>query len=110
METNFEARRQIELETYVKEAIITTDLTKSKFYFDKLDYFGEEECAVYGRGNYYILTLNGGLNGRGRILFYMEDAIQIIKRLMCRFTDVWLVSWENDCPDDVFELKLGLRL
>ena len=41
--------------------------------------------------------------------FYLEDVKKIVERLMCRFSDVWLINWENDCPDDVFYLEIGLR-
>jgi hypothetical protein len=60
-------------------------------------------------GDYYILELYGGLNGRGQFLFYMEDVSNLVKMLMIRFNQVWLIKWENDCPDDVFTISLGMR-
>ena len=60
-------------------------------------------------GDYYILDLYGGLNGRGQFLFYMEDVSELVKMLMIRFDDVWLIKWENDCPDDIYTLSIGMR-
>ncbi len=59
-------------------------------------------------GNYYKLELYGGLNGRGQFLFYMEDVSNLVKMLMVRFNNVWLIKWENDCMDDVFTLSIGV--
>lgn len=60
-------------------------------------------------GDYYIMDLSGGLNGRGQFLFYMEDVSELIKMLMIRFNSVWLIKWENDCPDDLFTISIGMR-
>ena len=97
-----------ELELYCKKAVneFYGDFTNLMFNSfeevknDKDDEFSEP---------YYILTVGGGLNGRGEFLFYLEDVAKLIKKLMVRFNHVWLIDWYNDCPDDVFSLKIGLK-
>ena len=41
-------------------------------------------------------------------ILFMDDVSEFVKRLLLRFNHVWLIEWTNDCPDDVFELKLGI--
>ena len=73
--------------------------------FNSLEVGPEEEENT---DNYYILSFYGGLNGRGKFLFYMETVEELVKKLMIRFPRVWLIKWENDCPDDVFDLQIGV--
>ena len=97
-----------ELELYCKEAVNTYrgDFTNLLFTnFEKAETIDEDN-----KGTYFILTVDGGLNGCGSFLFYLEDVIKLIKKLMLKFNSVWLIDWNNDCPDDVFRLRLGLRL
>lgn len=99
-----------ELESYCKEAVKTYrgDFTDLVFASFELMDNSDEESEDGER--YFILTVDGGLNGCGSILFYMEDIVKLIKKLMLRFGSVWLIDWKNDCPDDLFRLRLGLRL
>lgn len=55
-----------------------------------------------------VITIYGGLNGRGDILYYLDQVKRIVCGLQKRYKDVWLVSWTNDCLDDVWHLKLGI--
>lgn len=100
--------RQAELENYIKDALTLLSLSNSRLRFAELEFIDESD-EDYEGNDYYILKLDGGLNGRGQFLFYLEDVAELVKRLMCRFSDVWLIKWENDCPDDVFYLEIGLR-
>lgn len=60
---------------------------------------------IVNKGNHYVVTLYGGLNGCGRLHNYLNDVQEIINQ----FNNVWLVNWDNDCPDDVWVLKIGVR-
>ena len=55
--------------------------------------------------DYWIVTLSGGKNGRGRFSNYLED----VKHVIDQFDHTWLIKWENDCLDDVWTLKFGIR-
>ena len=54
---------------------------------------------------HYIITLYGGLNGRGKFFDYLRDVQYIVSHLK----DAWLIDWINDCPDDVWVLRIGVR-
>lgn len=56
-------------------------------------------------GAHYIVTLYGGLNGRGDFFDYLSDVQHIIVQL----DNVWLIDWINDCLDDVWVLRIGVR-
>lgn len=58
--------------------------------------------------DYSIISIHGGLNGRGDILYYLDQVERIVCELQGHCKDVWLVGWLNDCPDDVWYLKLGV--
>ena len=60
---------------------------------------------IVNKGNHYVVTLYGGLNGCGRLHNYLHD----IQKIINQFDNVWLVNWDNDCPDDVWVLKIGIR-
>ena len=57
------------------------------------------------QGNHYIVTLYGGLNGKGDLFDYLNDVQHIVTQL----DDVWLIDWINDCLDDVWVLRIGIR-
>ena len=98
-----------DLELYCKNAVndYRGDFTKLSFKsFELIDNSDEESEDEH---KYFILTVDGGLNGRGQFLFYLEDVAKLVKKLMTRFNYVWLIDWINDCPDDVFSLKIGLK-
>ncbi len=98
-------------EKRIKDALQQIDHSNTNLVFHTLDekYIDEEEQAYTGYDTYYILSLWGGLNGPGRLLFYLEDVEKIVKKLMIIFDSVWLIKLDNDCADDVFELQLGLH-
>lgn len=98
-------------EKRIKEALQQIDHSNTNLTFHTLEekYIDKEEQEDVGYDTYYILSLCGGLNGRGKLLFYLEDIEKIIKKLMIIFDSVWLITLDNDCADDVFELQLGLH-
>ena len=104
-ELNTKAKLEQDIITYLNQI----DTNNSNLFFHSFEEIKEDDPN--GDANpYYILTLYGGLNGNGKLLFYMEDIEKLIKKLMIRFTNVWLINWTNDCPDDVFDISIGLRL
>lgn len=82
-----------------------------KDYKEIIDALGLECVSVssveYNK-DYSIISIHGGLNGRGDILYYLDQVEHIVCELQGHCKDVWLVSWTNDCLDDVWYLKLGI--
>ena len=60
---------------------------------------------IINKNNHYVVTLYGGLNGYGRLHNYLNDIQEIINQ----FDNVWLINWDNDCLDDIWALKIGIR-
>lgn len=60
---------------------------------------------IVNKGDHYVLKFCGGLNGCGRLHNYLNDVQEIINQ----FDNVWLINWDNDCLDDVYVLKIGIR-
>ena len=68
----------------------------------------EFSSIVEEKEDYDVIAIHGGLNGRGDILYYLDQVERIVRELQGYCKNVWLVSWINDCPDDVWYLKLGV--
>ena len=64
----------------------------------------------YGRDEYgtNVITIYGGLNGHGEWDNYFEDILSLYNDLSVKY-HVWLIDLENDCLDDLFVLKFGIR-
>ena len=60
---------------------------------------------IINKNNHYVVTFHGGLNGYGRLHNYLNDVQEIINQ----FDNVWLISWNNDCLDDIWFLKIGIQ-
>ena len=88
------------MEKYIITKIEST-IKKYNLSNIKLNYVTKGEDAL----NYWIVTLYGGENGRGRFSNYLED----VKHIIDQFDHTWLIKWENDCLDDVWTLKFGIR-
>ena len=80
-----------------------------KKIIDGLDLDKISVKSVEEKEDYNIITIHGGLNGLGDIFFYLNQVDRIVCELSADKKDVWLISWENDCADDVWYLKLGVR-
>ena len=65
--------------------------------------------SVEEKKDHTIITIYGGLNGFGDIFFYLYQVDRIVCALSADRKEVWLISWENDCLDDVWTLKLGIK-
>lgn len=59
--------------------------------------------------DYEVITIEGGLNGVGTLDYYLEQVKLIEEELTGSCSEKWLISWINDCLDDVWTLKLGVR-
>lgn len=57
---------------------------------------------------YVVVEFYGGLNGSGNWFEYMKDITNMFDILQPEY-NCWLVNLENDCPDDLFTLKIGIR-
>lgn len=68
--------------------------------------------SIEEKDDYDILTFHGGLNGSGDFYKYLEQVKSIINSLGSEFHvlhDIWLIDWINDCLDDVWTLRIGIR-
>lgn len=83
-----------------------------KEIIDKLKLTKVSLASVEEKDDYDILTLHGGLNGSGDFYRYLEQVIAIVSKLELEFNtmwDIWLIDWINDCPDDRWVLRIGIR-
>ena len=67
---------------------------------------GFTEVDEYGTK---VLCLSGGLNGCGEWKNYFIDLAKIVAKLEDEGYHTWTIKLDNDCLDDVFYLKLGIR-
>lgn len=51
----------------------------------------------------------GGLNGCGRWEEYFSDISELVAMVRSKGVNMWLVEGYNDCLDDLFYLKFGLK-
>ena len=98
----------IEMLETAKERIIecflrTEDINSCLRFSSIAEYDKEGEEGVY-----FLFTLDGGLNGKGRLIFYLEDIEGLVKRLMCEFDNVWLNKWEGNHFEDTFQIEIGV--
>lgn len=61
----------------------------------------------YGKDSHYVLQLTGGNNGTPDWPGYLRDILTFIVRAGEDY-DVWVIQLKNDCPDDVFDVYIGL--
>lgn len=91
-------------------------ITRMKNYEDIINGLSLKGVSLYSvdeEKDYDILTLYGGLNGKGDFLSYMSQVTTIVWTLenedLVKVKDIWLIDWINDCPDDVWTLRIGIR-
>lgn len=75
-------------------------------YFDKINSLNLENIVPSGyvdKGDHSIITIYGGFNGNGNWITYLNQIITIIQAL-----DAWVIDLTNDCPDDVWTLRIGV--
>lgn len=56
-----------------------------------------------------VIELDGGLNGIGEWNDYLYDLYSIFSELSLKKIHAWMISLENDCLDDIFTVKIGVR-
>lgn len=91
-----------ELAEYINEGVSEYLLQ----YKDKANLYFHDFTEVHD--DYVVSEFYGGLNGCGE----WEDYLKVISKLVTLFNvryHCWLISLVNDCPDDVFYLKLGIK-
>lgn len=79
----------------------------------KLDRVTKVVTKLEETEEHFSIHLNGGKNGSGEWNKYLVDLLSFINRLTDKniggFKKVWLISLKNDCPDDVFDVYIGVR-
>lgn len=75
---------------------------------DSLELEKVNVACIEEKEDHDVITIYGGLNGHGDILYYLDQVERIVCELQGYCKKVWLVSWTNDCPDDVWYLNLGV--
>lgn len=79
----------------------------------RLNFHKIEVSKVENLDGYDIITIYGGFNGSGYFGAYITQVHEILIALSLTYhismDDIWLIDWVNDCPDDVWTLRLGVR-
>ena len=57
---------------------------------------------------HYVIHLYGGNNGQADWPSYLKDISFVVEQLDKEYA-VWLIELINDCPDDVFDVYIGLE-
>lgn len=74
------------------------------------EYKGDRKPGIMdvfkAEGGYYIAYIHGGDNGPGSWVYYTE----YLNELMKSVPDSWVIDLVNDCPDDVWTLRLGYEI
>lgn len=79
-----------------------------KEIIDRLELKRISISSIAYHKDHSVISIRGGLNGCGDIIYYLDQVERIICELQGYCKDVWLISWTNDCLDDVWYLKLGV--
>lgn len=64
---------------------------------------GVSPSTYEDKGDHVIITIYGGFNGNGDWITYLNQITTIIQAL-----DAWVIDLINDCPDDVWTLRIGI--
>ena len=75
-----------------------------------LETFHALRTADIGKDKYgtTVLTVHGGYNGPGEWINYLNALTDLFKELKKHDVDAWVIDIVNDCPDDVFDAKIGV--
>ena len=112
-----------ELNEYVREIISDQYLQETcKFSIEEnggewFQSFGREEGDLVRGGVYYdrygtiIIEIAGGLNGPGDWKEYLSGISDVLAKLeeLPEVDEAYIVDIINDCPDDVFYLRIGIN-
>lgn len=111
-----------ELNEYVREVISDQYLQETcRFIIEEnggewFQSFGREEGDLVRGGVYYdrygtiIIEISGGLNGLGDWKEYLSGISEVLAKLeeLPEVDNAYIVDIINDCPDDVFYLRIGI--
>ena len=97
-----------EFETKVNECLSDTICRFSLGYVADVI---ENECgeSLPEQYKHHVIYLHGGQNGNGRWIDYMKDMTNIILKLCTKFDNVYLIKWDVDVDDDVFDIWIGIK-
>ena len=112
-----------ELNDYIQDIIADSDLQETcKFWLnpesgDWFQTWGREEGDLIKEGIYIdkydtiIIMLNGGRNGDGRWVDYLNGLATILENIekLPEVDEAYIVDIIDDCPDDVFNLRIAIR-
>lgn len=59
--------------------------------------------------DYSVVTICGGFNGAYKWDIYLHQIGMIFSYLSSYYEYVWVIDLNNDCPNDVWHLRLGIR-
>lgn len=63
------------------------------------------------KGSHVIAEISGGLNGNGKWEDYFEVLSKFCKVAREKYgRKIWLIELNNDCLDDIFYAKLGIKM
>ena len=95
----------------VKDFKLIDEINEIVKQFDKPNNFSLEK--VYFVPNdvhpHYLISLNAGRNGDGKWVDYLTNLRDMFAQLGQIFENIWLVNWQNDCPDDVSTILVGAK-
>ena len=57
---------------------------------------------------HYVVHVHCGDNGNGNWSDYLIDISKLVIELENTFDSAYIISIENDCPDDVHEILIGI--
>jgi hypothetical protein len=84
----------------VKTLVETYSLSDSMIFAE--DFIVDE----YGT---FTVELKGGLNGNGNWVNYLKGLARTFEGLSVNGIDAWIIKMNNDCLDDVFYCKIGVK-
>lgn len=79
---------------------------KDRLYFNQID---DKDPGNENYNAYVVAEFYGGLNGPCNWTDYLES-IKFLFEEIGKTNRCWLVTLENDCPDDVYNLYVGIEL
>ena len=75
-------------------------------YLNKINELNLEKVSpreYEDKGDHAIITIDGGFNGSYDWPLYLLQITRIVQTL-----DAWVIDLVNDCPDDVWTLRIGV--
>jgi len=110
MEQLIEKPNKERLEYFCKQVISTLPKNSTKLRFDKIETIDiKDPQNNFLKNNYYIVHFWGGLNGSGKWSNYLNDLSQLLLGLEEFYQDIWVIDFNIDVLDDVFDIQIGVK-